>query len=279
MSSSLPIGVFDSGVGGLTVLKALCQRLPGEDFIYLGDTARVPYGRKPPEMVRGFATQITNFLVHQGVKAVVIACNTATSVVLPDLEKSIPVPVWGVIEPGVAAARAVLSEKQNLQGRVGVIATTGTVRTRAYQSRLEALGIEVWARACPLFVPLVEEGLVDSEEAKLVVHHYLKDRPELDALILACTHYPVLKNLIAAELGPNTALVDSAEAIANVVAQGLKQKQALNQRALGGSVLHFVTGDPSAYRHTSSVIGGVDGEIKLLELEKLVSFEKGTAHV
>ena len=260
-----PIGVFDSGVGGLTVLKALRDRLPNEDFVYLGDTARVPYGRKPPEMVQDFARQISSFLVDEGVKAIVIACNTASSVVLPGLEVELPVPVWGVIEPGVAAARAVARE-----GLVGVIGTKGTVGSRAYQNRLEAAGLQVWAQACPMFVPLVEEGLADSVEARLMAQHYLGDRPDLDALILGCTHYPVLKNVIQEELGPNVTVVDSAVVTANVVASDLERTFMLNPRNHRGEVIHYVTGDPASYQHTSKVIGGVEGEMRLLEIERLL---------
>jgi glutamate racemase len=264
-----PIGVFDSGVGGLTVLKALRERLPGEDFIYLGDTARLPYGRKPAAMVREFATQISSFLLDQGVKAIVMACNTASSCALApegDLLERLSVPLWGVIEPGVRAAESI----SRLHGRVGVLGTKGTIASRAYQSRLEAHGFEVWAKACPMFVPLVEEGLADSNEARLLVRHYLEDRPELDAVILGCTHYPVLKDVIAAELGAKVAIVDSASVTAQVVADDLERALALNPRTSGGELLHYVTGDPASYQHTSNVIGGVEGELRLLEITELV---------
>jgi glutamate racemase len=263
-----PIGVFDSGVGGLTVLKALRERLPGEDFIYLGDTARLPYGRKPASMVRDFATQISSFLLDQGVKAIVMACNTASSCALApegDLVSRLSVPLWGVIEPGIRAAEHVSNH-----GRVGVLGTKGTIASRAYQSRLEAHGFEVWARACPMFVPLVEEGLADSDEARLLVRHYLQDRPELDAVILGCTHYPVLKDVIAAELGPDVAIVDSASVTAQVVAHDLERAGALNPRKTGGDLLLYVTGDPASYQHTANVIGGVEGELRLLEITELV---------
>jgi glutamate racemase len=258
-----PVGVFDSGVGGLTVLKALRKRLPGEDFLYLGDTARVPYGRKPPEMVRDFALQISRFLSEKGVKAVVVACNTASSVAMPALEE-LPVPVWGVLEPGVAAARAAARG-----GTVGVVGTRGTIASGAYQQRLEAAGLKVWARACPLFVPIVEEGLSRSEEAAVVARHYLADRPDLDALILGCTHYPLLAGVISEELGPGVRMVDSAEVTADTVAAGLAERGLLNGREAGGSVTHFVTGDPASYEHTSEVIGGVSGEVRFLPVDEL----------
>jgi glutamate racemase len=261
-----PIGVFDSGVGGLTVLKALREQLPGEDFIYLGDTARLPYGRKPPEMVREFAWQISSFLINQGVKFLVIACNTASSCALPGLALELEIPVLGVIEPGVAAARSI-----NHGGQVGVVATKGTINARAYQSRLEAAGLRVWSQACPMFVPLVEEGLADSLEAQLIVKHYLADRPhDLEVLILGCTHYPMLKPAIVAELGNSVTIVDSASVTASETTLELTQMNLLNPRASGGEVIHYVTGDPQSYQHTASVIGGVSGEIRLLEIEKLL---------
>ena len=256
-------------MGGLTVLKALRERLPTEDFIYLGDTARLPYGRKPAAMVREFAAQISGFLLDQGVKAIVMACNTASSCALApegDLVLRLNVPLWGVIEPGVRAAEHVSRN----HGRIGVLGTKGTITSRAYQSRLEAHGFEVWARACPMFVPLVEEGLADSNEARLLVRHYLGDRPELDAVILGCTHYPVLKDVIAAELGPNVAILDSASVTAQVVAHDLELAGVLNPRKTGGELVHYVTGDPASYQHTSGVIGGVEGELRLLEISELV---------
>lgn len=246
----MPIGVFDSGVGGLTVLQALRRRLPQQDFVYVGDTARVPYGRKPREMVEQFAREIARFLVRQQVTGIVVACNTASAAALPQLADMVPVPVWGVIDPGVEAARRISSG-----GRVGIVATAGTVRAGAYQRKLEALGVEVWAKACPMFVHLVEEGLADSPEAELLARHYLADRPELDALILACTHYPLLKPVLRRVLGDTVHLVDSAEVTAEVVALST------GEQCGTGKITHYVTGDVVAYRHTATVIGGVDGEI------------------
>jgi glutamate racemase len=274
-----PIGVFDSGVGGLTVLKALRERLPGEDFVYVGDTARLPYGRKPPEMVREFARQISNFLVSEGVKAVVMACNTASSCALPSLEFELSVPIWGVIEPGVEVALAISSGTVGGTGRVGVLGTKGTIASGAYQTRLEAKGLDVWARACPMFVPIVEEGLVNSAEARLLVEHYLHDRPALSALILGCTHYPILKPVISDYLGPDVALVDSAQVVSEVVTRDLMARDLVNPRAHQGEVIHYVTGDPSAYQHTARVIGGVEGELRLLEIEHLIAHGQKVASV
>jgi glutamate racemase len=257
----LLIGVFDSGVGGLTVLRALHSRLPGHDFLYLGDTARVPYGRKPPAMVKEFAQQIARFLLKNHVEALIVACNTASSAALPELATEVSVPVWGVIEPGVAAARQV-----SRGGRVGIIGTKGTIASGVYQRKLEQQGLQVWAQACPLLVHIVEEGLVDSPEAELLVRHYLAERPPLDTLILGCTHYPVLLKTIARVVGPDVRLVDSAEEIAKVVSISLPEPAWRE-----GTITHYVTGDAIAYEHTAHVIGGVDGEIKTLSVADLVA--------
>ena len=255
------IGVFDSGVGGLTVLKALRRAMPHRDFLYLGDTARVPYGRKPAAMVREFAREITAFLAERGAEAVIVACNTATAVALADLKREFSLPIWGVIEPGVeAAVRATVS------GYVGVIGTKGTIRSGAYQERLEARGMRVWAQACPLFVHLVEEDLADSPEAEVVAKYYLGDRPEIDTLILGCTHYPVLAPMLGRVLGPGVRLVESASVAAESVRLMFGDDEA---GTASGRITHFVTGDPIAYKHTAAVIGGVDGEIVALPVSDL----------
>ncbi len=256
-----PVGVFDSGVGGLTVLKALRRRLPQQDFLYLGDTARVPYGRKPKAMVREFAREVLDFLLAEGVEAVVIACNTASACALPELADQAPVPVWGVIDPGVEAACRITRTRS-----VGVIGTKGTIASGAYQDRLEARGMRVWARACPMFVHLVEEGLADSPEAQLLARHYLEDRPEIDTLILGCTHYPVLSEVIQRVTGDAVSLVSSAEVTAEMV------KAVRGDGTPGGEsgrIVHYVTGDVLAYTHTAQVIGGVEGEIIPLDVTRL----------
>ncbi len=260
------IGVFDSGVGGLTVLRALHSRLPGHDFLYLGDTARVPYGRKPPRMVAQFAREIARFLLQQNAEALVIACNTASSAVLPQLAQEVPVPVWGVIEPGVAAAL-----RASRGGKTGIIATQGTISSGVYQRKLEAHGLQTWAQACPLLVHIVEEGLADSAEADLLLKHYLRDRPpDLDTLILGCTHYPVLRQAIARVVGPEITLIDSANEISHVVSAQLPEPA-----GHAGTITHYVTGDALAYEHTAHVIGGVDGEIRTLSVSDLSLAKNG----
>lgn len=256
---SAPIGVFDSGVGGLTVLGALRRALPHTDFIYLADTARVPYGRKPPEMVRGFAAGIVEFLLQFGVRGIVVACNTASAAALPGLAAETPVPVWGVVDPGVEAAR-----RETRSGRVGVIGTKGTIASGVYQRKLEQLGLQVWAQACPMFVHLVEEGLADSPESEVLARHYLARHPEIDTLVLGCTHYPVLRPAIQRAAGDAVRLVSSADVTAEWLAgtfNGLPPS--------GAGLVHFVTGDVSAYRHTAAFLGGLEGEIAHLDVSRL----------
>ena len=264
-NASAPIGVFDSGVGGLTVLGELVRRLPAEDFVYVGDTARLPYGGKPAAMVRGFAFELAAELVDRGVKAVVVACNTASAASLPDLAAAAPVPVWGVVEPGVAAALAVHRE-----GRVGVVGTSRTIASGSYQARLAERGLEAWARACPLFVPIVEEGVADGAIAELVARHYFADRPaDLHTLILGCTHYPPLTATLRAVLGPDVALVDSAAVTAELVADALAAL-GLARPATGapGRVEHLVTGDLESYRHVAGILGGPGGSVTHLPLPR-----------
>jgi glutamate racemase len=270
--ASAPLGVFDSGIGGLTVLKSLLEKLPHENFIYLGDTARVPYGSKPLGMVRGFAKEISLELISRGVKGIVIACNTASSASLPTLADELPVPVWGVVEPGVNAAKKVS------KGHVGVLATPGTVKTRAYQSRLEEAGLRVWAKACPLFVPIVEEGISDGQIAQLVAEHYLSDRPELDTVILGCTHYPALKNILHTVLGEAVTLVDSAEETANVVANDLAAMHLLSNHQRKGSVHHLVSGDVASYEHTAKILGGPEGTIERIHFTRELKELKATSN-
>jgi glutamate racemase len=216
-----PIGVFDSGLGGLTVLRALHERLPREDLLYFGDTARVPYGTKGEKTVRAFARQDAGLLVARGVKMVVVACNTASAFALDHLCEVLPVPVLGVIEPGLRAALAATRG-----GPVGIIGTSGTIRSRRYQDGLRAAGLpaeRIVAVECPLFVPLVEEGLSGHAMTRLAVAEYLRPLREagIDTLILGCTHYPLLREDIAAYLGPGVRLVDSAATLAAAACDAL----------------------------------------------------------
>jgi glutamate racemase len=205
-----PIGVFDSGIGGLTVAREIMRQLPAESIVYFGDTARVPYGPKSPDTVRRYSHEIAEFLRAQGVKAIVVACNTATAHALPMLQAEQPIPVIGVVEPG---ARAAVNASRG--GTVGVIGTTGTVASGAYERAIRALrgDATVLSTPCPLFVPFVEEGWLTHEATQLVAHEYLdplRDR-QVDTLVLGCTHYPLLKPLIGDVVGRSVRLIDSAE--------------------------------------------------------------------
>jgi glutamate racemase len=260
-----PIGVFDSGIGGLTVLRALARALPFDDLLYVGDTARIPYGSKPQEMVRGFASELAEYLVGYGVKAVVVACNTASAASLPSLAERLPVPVWGVVEAGLAAAQAATRG-----GAVGVLATPGTIRAGAYPWGLERLGLRAWSRACPLFVPIVEEGVSDTEIATLVARHYLRDRPDdLDTVILGCTHYPALADTLGRVFGPTVTLVDSAQPTAAFVAAELAAAGLTAPPGRTRSIRHLVTGDVPSYRHTGASLGWLEGEVEALPLDEL----------
>lgn len=210
-----PVGIFDSGIGGLTVLAELRRRFPQEHFIYLGDTARLPYGTKSPDTVVRYASNAARFLVARRIKLLVVACNTASSLALEPLVSLTPVPVLGVVEPGARAAAA------TTRGRVGVIATESTIASSAYVRAIQAHrpGTQVFGRACPLFVPLAEEGWFDHSITREVAKIYLADlvRAGIDTLVLGCTHYPLLRAPIAAAVGPGVTLVDSVTAMADQV--------------------------------------------------------------
>ncbi|MBL0172342.1 MAG: glutamate racemase [Gemmatimonadaceae bacterium] len=236
-----PIGVFDSGLGGLTVVRALRARLPHESLIYVGDTARVPYGPKSPDTVRQYATQIAQWLSGEGVKAIVVACNTATAHALTHLQSVMTVPVIGVVAPG---ARAAVSATRG--GPIGVIGTTGTINSGAYEQAIRAIApaMVVVGRACPLFVPLVEEGWMDHPATRLIVREYLAPLADshIDTLVLGCTHYPLLAPVIAEAVGPGVRLIDSAEETALEIHRVLASARLLN-RAPAEPQVRFVASD------------------------------------
>ena len=215
-----PIGIFDSGIGGLTVVREVMRQLPTERIVYFGDTARVPYGPKSPDTVRRYSREISAFLMAQDVKAVVVACNTATAHALPMLQRELSVLVIGVVEPGARAAVGATRRRE-----LGVIGTTGTISSGAYECAIRAIApdVHIVARACPLFVPLVEEGWLDTEPTRLIAREYLApiQAANVDTLVLGCTHYPLLKPLLAELLGPGVALIDSAHETAAEVARVL----------------------------------------------------------
>ena len=236
MSNPRPIGVFDSGVGGLTVVKALRDRLPNETIVYLGDTARVPYGNKSATTVTRYSVEMVEMLIKENAKVVVVACNSASSVALTKLKEKFSIPIIGVIEPGAAAAVATTKNRH-----IGVIGTRATIRSGAYEKALHALRVDlrVSSRACPLFVPLIEEGLLDDEITNQMIARYLAPLTAdgVDTLVLGCTHYPLLSAAMARSLGNTIQLVDSAKSCARAV-EDLLERQSLRASVTeGGATL------------------------------------------
>ena len=248
--SSLPIGIFDSGVGGLTVYRALHERLPNERFVYLGDTARVPYGTKSLATVERYAIENSRFLESHGIKLLVVACNTASALALPAIRNAVNVGVIGVISPGAKAA-----VNSAGSGAIGVIATEATIQSKAYARAIGELSPDsrVIERACPLFVSLAEEGWADTDVARAVAEEYLADlgQAPINTLVLGCTHYPILRSVIQQTIGDGVSLIDSGEATAEEVAfllneTGLKyqgQTRQLQERVLGDDLDHFYVTD------------------------------------
>lgn len=268
--SDSAIGVFDSGMGGLTVMRALMARLPNERFIYLGDTARLPYGTKSADTVCRYAVQAAGALVKRNVKLVVVACNTASSVALPALEQTLsPIPVIGVVEPGAEAA-----VKTAPNGPIAIIATEGTVKGGAYARAIHrrAPAIRVIPKACPLFVALAEEGLVDGEIAEAVAHHYLDpllaDAPQ--ALVLGCTHFPALSETIARVAGSGVALVDSAATTADAVADLLNARGLARTTPTSEAHQFLATDAPERFARVGEVFLGrpiAQSEVELIDLQ------------
>ncbi|UFS72591.1 glutamate racemase [Geomonas sp. RF6] len=261
------IGIFDSGVGGLTVLKEVVKALPQEDTIYLGDTARVPYGTKSPETVVRYSRQIAEYLFSRDIKLLVVACNTASAVALATLQRELPIPVVGVIEPGARRAAAVTRS-----GKVGVIGTAATVGSSAYTKAIKRINpeIQVVTRACPLFVPLAEEGWVENEVARLTASIYLTDLKAqgVDTLVLGCTHYPILKEVIAEVMGDGVTLVDSAQETARTVAEILGENALLRPAEEVGNHHYFVTDVPAGFiRVGNRFLGGRLGDVYQVNLE------------
>lgn len=242
-----PIGVFDSGVGGLTVVRALMERLPFENIVYFGDTARVPYGIKSVETISHYTTQIAEFLLAKEVKLLIVACNTMAAVASQVVKDLSPVPVLDVIDAGALGAVAVTGKKQ-----VGVIGTPTTINSNAYAQAIHRYEPEVriFSQACPLFVPLVEEGWLDHPVTRLTAQEYLKPvlAQDIDTLVLGCTHYPLLKPLLQDVAGPGVKLVDSAEAMAEEAAALLADLKIANQRRTAPDYHFYVTDVPLRFQ-------------------------------
>jgi glutamate racemase len=266
--SRAPIGIFDSGIGGLTVARAVRALLPNESTIYFGDTARVPYGPKSPDTVRRYSSQIASWLLIHNVKAIVIACNTATAHALDELRARCPVPVVGVIEPGGRAAAA-----HSVSGRVGVIGTVGTIASGAYRRALLATrpGLEIVEQPCPLFVPLVEEGWFNRPATQLIAEEYLATigRARVDTLVLGCTHYPMLKPLLQRVVGPDVRLIDSGEETAGELARVLRGSGIVAPPGSVATQRWVATDDVAHFARVGAVfMGGPLSPVELVDLER-----------
>jgi len=270
--NSAPIGVFDSGVGGLTVLRALRRHLPNESFVYLGDTARLPYGTKSRDSVLRYSIQASEFLMGRGIKHLVIACNTASSVAVAELQSRLaPMPVIGVVEPGAAAGCRASSS-----GTIGVIATEGTVRGGSYQRCIKQMrpDANVIAKACSLFVSLAEEGWTEGPIVEAIAHRYLDEMfgaaPDIDTLVLGCTHFPVLIDALRKVVGERITIVDSAETTAIELASQLDQLD-LRTSATTARTSLLATDGPERFARVGSAFLGEEfaaGDVELVDLQR-----------
>lgn len=255
MSSKAPIGVFDSGIGGITVVKELISRLPNEKIIYYGDTARVPYGNKSANTIVTYSRQIAHFLMEQGVKAIVIACNTASAIALEVLRRELPVPIIGVVMPGARAAAQSTHNK-----KIGVIATRATINSCIYEAYLQKTNpdIEVYKQACPLFVPLVEEGWINDDITRQIIHRYLDSllAKGIDSLVLGCTHYPLLAETIGEVVGSGVTLVNPAYECAKDFRLVLEENELLNDISTQPIHEFFVSDGPVPFaKFANSILG------------------------
>ncbi|MDD3806410.1 MAG: glutamate racemase [Candidatus Marinimicrobia bacterium] len=270
----LPIGIFDSGLGGLTVYRQIRTLLPSENIIYLGDTARVPYGSKSTATIRDFTSQITRFLLNQPVKALVIACNTASSLALDVVMTLTHLPVINVIEPGVLEALRLTQRK-----RVGVIGTRATIESEAYPKKIHEYdpSLQVYSVPCPLFVPLVEEGWEHHLVTKMIAEEYLNPLISLaiDTLILGCTHYPILKPVLQTILPLNVTIVDSSQVVAQAVRHALEALNLLNPQTIPGTDLFYVTDFPRKFTAISSRFLGYElKNIQKISIETLSQYSQ-----
>lgn len=267
-SKQLAIGVFDSGMGGLTVLRALRAHLPRESFIYLGDTARLPYGTKSPDTVKQYAMQMAKILVERRIKALVIACNTATTAALPHLQSMLTdIPVLGVVSPGAAAAVAATQNQ-----RIAVLATETTIASRAYHDLIikQLPEARIKSRACSVLVALAEEGMVDNSVAREALKHYLDDFTDEDAVLLGCTHFPVFKSLLSSLLPAGVSIVDSAQATAQALYDVLQEHELLHtDEALEANTHYLVTDSVKRFQSVGEIFLGAPlgaDEIELVDV-------------
>ncbi len=260
--SELQIGVFDSGLGGLTAVRELMQILPGESIVYFGDTARVPYGTRSRDTIQKFAAQDLRFLLEQDLKAVLVACGTVSSVALPELQRMSQVPVIGVVEPTACAAC-----KATRNGKIGILGTSATVKSGSYQSAIAAIDpkISVTAKSCPLFVPLVENGYLQGQITELAALEYIKPLQDagVDTVILGCTHYPLLKPVLSELFGPGVTLIDSGREAALELAEVLRQRGQLSENT-EGTRRYFVSDEVSNFSHIAGMFleRNIDGQVE-----------------
>jgi len=270
MERSNPIGFFDSGIGGLTVVKEAMSLLPNENIVYFGDTARVPYGPKSNSTVIEYTLQAARFLMKKNIKMLVIACNTASSVALDELRKRVEIPVIGVIEPGVKMAL-----ETTRTGRIGVIGTMATINNKAYSSQLKNLDrkVKVFEKACPLFVPLAEEGWLDHKATKLIAKEYLAELKEddIDTLILGCTHYPILAKVIGHAIGKNVKLVNSGEPTSYIIKSYLEGRGIRSQSVQLGKHEFYVSDVPAKFKNIAErFLGKKVDNLQKIDLEELL---------
>ncbi len=258
MSDNRPIGIFDSGLGGLSVVKQIIRILPNEDLLYLGDNARVPYGGRSKEIVTKFSFENANFLVRKKVKCIVVACNTSSALAGGELKRKLPVPVFDVISPATAEAK-----KETKSGRIGVIGTRGTIGSKAYPFK--------HAKACPLFVPFIEEGEVDTPALKIVARKYLEKfkKAKIDTLILGCTHYPIIKKIIEEEVDNNVKIIDPGISISYYLAAYLKKNNLMNSQKQRGRREYYVTDYNKRFVKVAEMFLGhkINHNLKRVELQ------------
>ncbi|MFZ2322477.1 MAG: glutamate racemase [Ignavibacteriaceae bacterium] len=269
MEKEKPIGVFDSGIGGLTVVKRLASVLPRESIVYFGDTARVPYGSKSNATVIDYSIQDSNFLLSKNVKAVVVACNTASSIAIPELRRKFDIPVIGVILPG-----ADMAYKETRNGRIGVIGTRATISNAAYSNAIKEIDdkMEVFEKACPLFVPLAEEGWTHHQATYDIAEAYLKElrEKEIDTLVLGCTHYPILADVIQEVIGKDVKLIDSGIATAEVVQNEINRIGFETNSSVPGNLDLFVSDIPTTFKQVAELfLGKKIQEVVKVDIEEL----------
>lgn len=269
MEKEKPIGVFDSGIGGLTVVKRLASVLPKESIVYFGDTARVPYGSKSNSTVIEYSIQNTKFLLHKNVKAVVVACNTASSIAIPDLKKMFDVPVIGVILPG-----ADMAYKETRNGRVGVIGTRATISNKAYSNAIKEIdnSIQVFEKACPLFVPIAEEGWTHHKATYNIAEEYLRDlkNENIDTLVLGCTHYPILTDVIQEVIGKDVKLIDSGVATAEVIRNEINRIGLETNSAVLGNLDLYVSDIPTTFKQVAELfLGKQINDVAKVDIEEI----------